>query len=146
MDTEISARALQKLIGIRKSVLAELVEKGVVVRGKGRDRYLVLPSVPNYCTCLREQASARGGEAGPSARERLGQAQAMLAEARAAQLRGELVEVVEVEAKWTVACRAVRSRVLAVADRMRDLPARQHVKLEQELRLALGELSQGEMK
>ena len=64
--------------------------------------------------------------------------QADLAEAKAAKLRGELVE-----AKWSSTCRAIRARVLAVADRMRDLPARQHVKLSRELRDALTDLSEG---
>ena len=92
---------------------------------------------------LRAEAAGRSGEAGVSARERLGQAQADLAEAKAAQIRGELVEASEVEAKWTSACRAIRARVLAVANRMRDLPPRQHVKLATELRQALSDLADG---
>jgi hypothetical protein len=44
--------------------------------------------------------------------------------------------IAEVEATWTTACRSIRSRVLAVADKMRDLPLRQHVKPAQELRAA----------
>jgi hypothetical protein len=42
-------------------------------------------------------AAGRGGEAGATARERLGQAQATLAEVKAKQLSGELVEVEAVE-------------------------------------------------
>jgi hypothetical protein len=38
--------------------------------------------------------------------------------------------------KWTSACRAIRARVLAVVDRMRELPAQQHMKLAAELRSA----------
>ena len=91
----------------------------------------------------RAEAAGRSGEAGVSARERLGQAQADLAEAKAAQIRGELVEASEVEVKWTSACRAIRARVLAVANRMRDLPRRQHLKLATELRQALSDLADG---
>lgn len=77
---------------------------------------------------------------------RLGEArsaQADLAEARAERLRGEVAPVAEVEAKWTAACRSIRARVLAVADKMRDLPARQHVKLATALRAALTDLADG---
>ena len=67
----------------------------------------------------------------------------ILADAKAAQIRGELVEASEIEAKWTSACRAITARVLAVADRMRDLPPRQHVKLATELRQALSDFADG---
>jgi len=77
--------------------------------------------VTGYVRHLREEAAGRGGDAGADARARLGAAQADLAEAKAAQLRGETVPVAEVEAKWSATCRAIRSRVLAVADRMREL-------------------------
>jgi len=56
-------------------------------------------------------------------------------------MAGELVEASEAEAKWTAVCRAIRARVLAVADRMRGLPERQHVKLARELREALSNLA-----
>ncbi len=86
-------------------------------------------------------AAGRGSDAGADARARLGQAQATLAETKAKRLADELVEIEAVEAKWSAACRAIRARVLAVADRMRDLPARQHVKLSRELRDALTDLA-----
>ena len=43
--------------------------------------------------------------------------------------------------KWPSACRAIRARVLAVANRMRDVPPRQ--KLATELRQALSDLADG---
>ena len=103
-----------------------------------RGRWQLEPSVGGYVRHLREVAAWRGGNDGEQARAGLGAAQADLAEAKAAKLRGELVE-----AKWSSTCRAIRARVLAVADRMRDLPARQHVKLSRELRDALTDLSEG---
>ena len=90
-----------------------------------------------------EQAAGSGGESGADARARLDAAQADLTETRAAQMRGELVEASEVELRWTMTCKAIHSRVLAVADRMRDLSAKQYVKLTQELRDALTELADG---
>jgi hypothetical protein len=44
-------------------------------------------------------------------------------------MRGETLPTAEVEAKWTEACRAIRTRVLGVANRMRKLTPKQHVKL-----------------
>jgi phage terminase Nu1 subunit (DNA packaging protein) len=82
-------------------------------------------------------AAGRRGEAGASARERLGQAQADLTETKAKQLRGELIEVSEVETFWRSRLKAFRNRVLAVPSRVRDLSARQNVMLTQELRAAL---------
>jgi hypothetical protein len=67
--------------------------------------------------------------------ERLGEAQAALAEARAGQLRGELVEAAEVEPLWTRKLRAFGNRVLAIPARVRDLSARQNVSLTQEPRV-----------
>jgi terminase small subunit / prophage DNA-packing protein len=86
---EISATALQKLIGVRKSVLAELVEKGVVVKGKKRGIY-TFESVTGYCAHLREIAAGRGGEDAVAAHARLGSAQGTLAETRRSNWRASL--------------------------------------------------------
>ena len=59
-----------------------------------------METVTRYCANLREQASARGGEAGVSARECMGQAQAVLGETKAKVMAGELVEASEVESFW----------------------------------------------
>jgi phage terminase Nu1 subunit (DNA packaging protein) len=144
MSNEITTGALAKLFDTTPRTITDLGKRGIIVRSDKRGRWQLQPSVSGYVRHLREQAAARGGEAGQSARERLGHAQADLAEAKAAQLRGETVPVAEVEMKWTAACRAIRSRVLAVADKMRDLSARQHVRLSTELRAALTDLADGE--
>ena len=142
MDSEFTSADLCDLLRLSRQSLAVLVEKGIVVRGEKRGRYK-LESVPRYCEHLREQAAGRGGEVGASARERLGQAQAALAEAKAAQIRGETVPVADVEQFWRGKLRAFRNRVLAVPFRLRDLTARQNVTLTQELRSALHELADG---
>jgi phage terminase Nu1 subunit (DNA packaging protein) len=143
MTDEMTTRALSELLGVSKQTLSELSKREIIVKGMKRGTWLLQPSVSGYVKHLREAAAARGGEAAQEARARLGAAQAALAEARAGKLSGELVRVDEVEAKWTAACRSIRGRVLAVADKMRDLPARQHVKLVSELRGALSDLSDG---
>jgi hypothetical protein len=45
MDNEFSAAALQRLIGINKSVLGELVARGIVKRGDKRGTYVLEASV-----------------------------------------------------------------------------------------------------
>jgi phage terminase Nu1 subunit (DNA packaging protein) len=68
-------------------------------------------------------------------------AQAALAEAKAAQLRSELVETDAVEKLWTSKLRAFRNRILGIPGRAQYLSARQTVVLQQELRAALDELA-----
>jgi phage terminase Nu1 subunit (DNA packaging protein) len=140
MSDEVKSSALQRLLGINKSVLNELAEQGIAMRGEKRGTYR-METVTRYCAHLREQAAGRGGEAGASARERLGAAQATLAEVRAAQLAGETVPKAEVEKHWTAKLRAFRNRILAVPGKLRDLSARQNVILTTELRAALTELA-----
>lgn len=141
MDNELSSSAMQRLLGIGKVALNELAKAGIVKRGDKKGTYALEASVTGYCRHLREQAAGRGGEAGQTARERLGSAQAALAEAKAAQIRGETVAVAEVEQFWRGKLKAFRNRVLAVPSRVRDLNARQNVTLTQELRACLTELA-----
>ena len=107
----------------------------------GRGKWQLEASVTGYVKHLRNEAAARGSDDGQAARARLGQAQATLAETKAKQLSGELVEADAVEAFWRSKLKAFRNRVLAVPGRVRDLPARQSVLLGQELRAALTELA-----
>src|SRR6266545_291287 len=67
-DTEISSAALQRLLGIGKSVLSELAQRGIVVKGRKRGTFELEPSVSVYCAHLRDMASARGGEDAAAAR------------------------------------------------------------------------------
>jgi hypothetical protein len=69
--------------------------------------------------------------------------QATLAEVKAT-VGGGLVDMAEVEAKWRLACRLIRSRILSVAERMRDLTPQQRLMLLQELRMALSGLAEGQ--
>jgi len=135
---EITTGEVARLFDTTPKTIAELAKREIIMSAGKRGRWQLEPSVGGYVRHLREVAAGRGGNDGGQVRARLGAAQADLAEAKAAKLRGELVE-----AKWSSTCRAIRARVLAVADRMRDLPARQHVKLSRELRDALTDLSEG---
>jgi phage terminase Nu1 subunit (DNA packaging protein) len=60
-NTEISSAALQRLLGIGKSVLSELAQRGIVVKGTKRGTFELEASVSAYCAHLRDMASARGG-------------------------------------------------------------------------------------
>lgn len=75
-------------------------------------------------------------------RARLGSAQTSLGEAKANALAGELVDGQRgVEAKWIRKLKLLRGRLLGIGDRLRSLPAREHVKMIQEIRGALTELA-----
>ena len=117
---EITSSAMQRLLGVNRVALNDLTKRGIVVRGKRRGCYAVEASVGGYCHHFREQAAGRGGEAGASARERLGAAQADL---------------------WRTKLKAFRNRILAIPSRVEYLSARQTVVLTQELRAALTELA-----
>lgn len=72
MDNEtITAGRLAQLLGVTQKTVAGLAKDGIAVRGEKGGTYR-LETVTRYVAHLREQASARGGEAGISARERLG--------------------------------------------------------------------------
>jgi hypothetical protein len=77
LSTELGSAELARLLGVTPRAVTDL-----------KVSRKLEPSVDGYCEYLRTMASGRGGEAGVLARERLGQAQADLAEAKAAQARG----------------------------------------------------------
>ena len=142
-EATVTTAELARLFDVTSKSIADLAKRGLLVSAGKRGRWKLEPSVRAYVVHLREEAAARGGDDGQAARARLGAAQASLAEVKAGQLSGELVSASEVEDRWSATCRAIRGRVLAVADKMRDLPARQHVKLAQQLRSALSDLAVG---
>ena len=140
MKDEIASAALQRLLGINKSVLGELAQKGIIVRGEKRG-YALQASVSCYCQHLREQAAGRGGDTGADVRARLGAAEADLAAEKVKAMRGETLPTAEVEALWTSKLRAFRNRILAIPSRVKDLSARQSVLRSTELRACLDELA-----
>ena len=142
-DDTVTTAALARLLDVTPKTIAELGKAGIIEPGPKRGTWMLQAGVSGYCAHLREQAAGRGGETGADARARLGQAQTTLAEVKAKQLSGELVDVSEVERTWTSACKTIRSRVLPVADRVRDLDPRDHVKLSQESRGASSDISGG---
>jgi hypothetical protein len=61
--------------------------------------------------------------------------QAELAKAKAERMKGEVVPVADVQREWTGRLRALRARILAVGDKLRHLPAKDHASVMTELRL-----------
>ena len=141
MEKEVSTADFARLIDATPKTVADLGKRDLIVKGSGRGKWKLEPSVARYVKHLREEAAARGGDDAKAARARLATAQASLNETKAKQLAGELVEATEVEALWTRKLRGFRNRVLAAPGKVRDLTARQNVTLTQELRAALTELA-----
>ncbi|MGE3583037.1 MAG: terminase small subunit [Hyphomonadaceae bacterium] len=89
----------------------------------------------------RGRRPGEGGRAATPTRDRLNQAQAELAEIRAAKLRGELVPVAEIESAWAEIATDVRAALLAVPDRvgarLGDLTPAHIAVIDAEIRAAL---------
>ena len=82
-----------------------------------------------------------GGRASTPTRDRLNEAQAVLAETKAAKLLGEMVLAADVEAAWAAVLLEVRAGMLAVADRvgarLGDLTPAHLAVIDSEVRAAL---------
>jgi phage terminase Nu1 subunit (DNA packaging protein) len=141
MDDLVSTAQLQRLFGLGKPALTELVARDIVKRGPKRGTYELEQSVRRYVEHLRSIASARGGEDAVAVRAKLASAQADLAAEKVKAMRGETLPTAEVEALWTRKLRAFRSRILAIPSRVSYLSLRQRESLTQELRAALDELA-----
>lgn len=140
MTGQVTTSALVELFGVSKQTISELGKRGIIEKGTKRGTWLLLPSVSGYVKHLREEATARGGEAAEDDRTKLGEAQADLAATTAAKMRGELVEAAAVEKLWITKMKAFRARIHGIPQRVQYLSARQSVVLQQELRAALDEL------
>ena len=131
------------LLDLTAATVRELCSKGIVKR-TGRGTYDLDASIPAYCRHLREGASGRGGELA-SERARLAREQADMASMKNRQLRGELVEVGEVQRNWTGIARSIRAGVLALPTRVQarlpHLTAHDVAEIEREARAVLTELA-----
>jgi phage terminase Nu1 subunit (DNA packaging protein) len=132
IDAIVRTDELARLFDTTPKNISPLGKKGIIVPAGKRGRWRLEASVRSYVQHLRAEAAGRGGEEA---------AQAPLAEAKAAQLRSELVETDAVEKLWTSKLRAFRNRILGVPQKVQYLSARQTVVLMQELRAALDELA-----
>lgn len=148
-NAPVSARVMAGILGISERHLKDLVARGQLTRQKAG--FPLAETVRAYCGHLRGIASGRGGEEQvyelTAERARLAKEQADAHALKNAQLRGELVQAAEVEARWAEMLRAFRSRMLAVPSRVRvrmaHLTATDIDAVDREIRDALAELGDG---
>jgi phage terminase Nu1 subunit (DNA packaging protein) len=134
---EVSASDLAALLGITQRAVQDAAARKIVVKGSERGKYQLVASINRYCAHLRRLAQGMGGEEvledAAKQRAKLAKAQAALAEAKAERMKGEVVPVADVQKEWTGRLRALRARILAVGDKLRHLPAKDHVRVMTEL-------------
>ena len=85
MNSTVATTDLARLFDVTPKTIADLAKRDIIVSAGKRGRWLLQPSVSGYVRHLRNEAAGHGGEAGQIARERLGAAQATLAEVKAKQ-------------------------------------------------------------
>uniref|UniRef100_A4WNS7 Phage DNA packaging protein Nu1 subunit of terminase-like protein n=1 Tax=Cereibacter sphaeroides (strain ATCC 17025 / ATH 2.4.3) TaxID=349102 RepID=A4WNS7_CERS5 len=142
----IGASDLCELLSLTPGALSDLKKRGIAVH-RGHDAYDLAATVTAYVVHLRGIAAGRGGEEHTASltaeRARLAKEQADAQALKNGALRGELVAASEVERAWSDTLRKVRSRILAVPSRLRQVvtlaPAEVDA-LDRELRDALMEL------
>lgn len=148
---ELDEQGMAALLRLSLSQVRTKARERVFVRSR-RGRYDVALSVGNYVERLREVASrvgqtkADGDPADPLKAEklRLTRAQADAVEQKNGIAAGELVPVAEVRREWVGVATDIRAQILAIPPRIAaraGLSRESAVALEQELRLALEELS-----
>ncbi|SPF81931.1 DNA packaging protein [Pseudoprimorskyibacter insulae] len=145
--TQIGGQDLCELLDLSSGALSDLKKRGIAVH-LGHDAYDLAATVGNYTRHLRSLA-ANWGSADQAAqltaeRARLLKGQADAQALKNSKLRGELVEAVEVERKWSDLLRGVRARLMAVPARLRadlpDLDAATTQAMDRAIRDALTEL------
>ncbi len=148
-DETATGQELAALLGVSVQIVRSQADQGFIIRAPTRGRYVQRESVRRYCEHLRQMASGRGdpGSAQSLAKERarLAREQADLANLKARQIRGELVDAGEVEARWKATLTNVRSGMLAVPSRVRGrlphLTVAEVEAVDREIRDALTELA-----
>ena len=110
---------IAKLLDLSERRVQQLSREGVIPKAT-RGQYDLIGSVRGYVQYLRDQAvSAQAGAPDYAAeRARYIRARADLVEMEAAQRRGALITVEDIEAAWIKVLALLRTRVLALPDRL----------------------------
>ena len=152
IETPVSAAVIGQLIGVSARRVTQLRDEGIIPAGP-RGKFILGQAVRAYCAHMRPASGghAAGGSksAGPAdiaeEKARLTKAQADLAEIKLGVARGDLVPAAEVEREWRNVFAAVRSRLLAVPSRLRQvMDAEAAREADMEIRAALNELGNGD--
>lgn len=113
------AEVIAKLLDVTERRVRQLSSEGVIPKA-ARGRYEVVGAVRGYIRYLRNLALK--GEVGAAdyglERARLVKARADLAEMEATRIRGDLIPAAEVTAAWTEVVALMRSRLLALPDKI----------------------------
>lgn len=143
----IDRARLAGAFGISDRRLMQLIADGTVARVKP-GTYDLLASVRNYCERLRKAPERQGGSGVTEQRERLLKAQAEAQEAKNAIVMGDYVPAADVERVWSELLRKIRSGILAVPARVRQivptLTAHDAGLIDRELRDVLTALANGD--
>ena len=151
MTETVKTEELARWLGVSAVRVRDLAREGVIPK-KGRSAFELQPCVVAYCAHLRKQAAKAGGrppaDGSPinrTARERLTEAQARLAEVKADAAAGKLVSADDVERAWAGILRDLRSSLLAIPSRvgatLPHLTAHDVATLARELKAALAALA-----
>lgn len=146
--TEVSTRALARLVGVAERTAREVATKGIFVRaGRGFD---LEKSVAGYCAHLRRAKTGKRGEGVALAsdeRRRLARLQADALELKIARERGALVDAGETERVLASIAIKARDAVLRaptrIAAQLPHLSRSDVATIDTALREALTELASG---
>ncbi len=110
---------IAKLLDLSERRVQQLSREGVIPRAE-RGQYDLVGSVRGYVRYLRDQAAKAqaGAPDCASERARFIKARADLAEMEAEERRGALIAAEEIEAAWIAALALLRTRLLALPDRL----------------------------
>ena len=113
---------IAKLLDLSERRVQQLSRDGVIPKAE-RGQYDLIGSVRGYVRYLREQAVRAQAGAPDYALERARfiKARADLAEMEAEQRRGALIAAEEIEAAWIAVLALLRTRLLALPDRLAPL-------------------------
>jgi phage terminase Nu1 subunit (DNA packaging protein) len=121
-EQEVDAATLGFFFGITAHAVRILAIKEIAIRS-GRDRFLLQPSVKNYCGSLRELAKVRSG-AGDDSQTRLNTETAQLkratrelVELRRDALARKLISIEDITDAWSGLIRAIRAMILSIPAR-----------------------------
>jgi phage terminase Nu1 subunit (DNA packaging protein) len=124
-EQEVDAATLGEFLGITAHAVRILATKEIAIRS-GRDRFLLHPSIKNYCGSLRELAKVRSG-VGDDSQARLNteaaalkRATRELVELRRDTLARKLISREDITDAWGAIIRTIRAMVLAIPARCQE--------------------------
>ncbi|TAH67645.1 MAG: DNA packaging protein [Rhodopseudomonas palustris] len=147
-DPNLSKSAFARSLGLTPARVSQMIKDGLPVEPSGkinpeRGRAWVRVNVDPRRSAMRPGAVV--APAVPSERDRLAREQADAVALKNAKLRGELVSAADVEKRWSDILRRIRSGVLAVPARVRQmnphLTGRDVAAIDAELRRVLDDLA-----